>query len=400
MDPQNKNIQALKKLREKSENKVCMDCTTKNPDWCSVNNGVFICLNCAGIHRSLGVEISFVKSAVYDKWSDEQAQMMLCGGNRKAREYFQSKGIDKLSIQQKYNSKVAREYSNQLKQQATKSFDKKPSLSVSSQQEDVEEQVRSAPSVMKSNNDWDFEQEIVKEVQQEEHKYKIVTSNDKTKVYKPKHSSTSSNNNTNSPINKDIFSQDSYERTRQKVNNKSSNIDDDFFNDDNNGTTTNKKQEVDDDDFFNNNDWDNEDDNHQHVKSKQNNNNTNSNNRNNNRTHNYENNSRYAGVSSTPYEVPKTNINNNNADKYKGIGPKGYVNNNNNRGLNSLSNLSLSDLNTSDMAWYLTEQAKDQYQNIAQKTKEVSSYLGDQFQVVSQNMTDWFSQMMEGSDKK
>lgn len=37
--------------------------------WASVNNGILLCLNCSGVHRSFGVRVSFVRSITMDSWS-------------------------------------------------------------------------------------------------------------------------------------------------------------------------------------------------------------------------------------------------------------------------------------------------------------------------------------------
>jgi hypothetical protein len=39
-------------------NTVCAGCTTPNPDWVSLNLGVLLCIECSGVHRSLGVHVS------------------------------------------------------------------------------------------------------------------------------------------------------------------------------------------------------------------------------------------------------------------------------------------------------------------------------------------------------
>eukprot|EP00747_Dinoflagellata_sp_TGD_P025290 gnl/TRDRNA2_/TRDRNA2_131156_c0_seq1.p1 gnl/TRDRNA2_/TRDRNA2_131156_c0~~gnl/TRDRNA2_/TRDRNA2_131156_c0_seq1.p1 ORF type:complete len:540 (-),score=107.01 gnl/TRDRNA2_/TRDRNA2_131156_c0_seq1:195-1814(-) len=63
-------------------NTECADCCSVNPEWASVNQGTLICIACAGVHRSLGVHVSFVKSLRLDSWKPEEIQVFVSkGGN-------------------------------------------------------------------------------------------------------------------------------------------------------------------------------------------------------------------------------------------------------------------------------------------------------------------------------
>ncbi|GAB2280857.1 Probable ADP-ribosylation factor GTPase-activating protein agd13 [Dionaea muscipula] len=81
----------LKDLLIKAENRACADCGASDPKWASANIGVFICLKCCGVHRSLGTHISKVLSVTLDEWSDEDVDsMMEVGGNAAANAIYEA----------------------------------------------------------------------------------------------------------------------------------------------------------------------------------------------------------------------------------------------------------------------------------------------------------------------
>jgi hypothetical protein len=53
-----------------------------------LNNGVFVCLKCAGLHRSFGVSVSFVRSLTIDSWQDKQIEILKRGGNQRFRDFL------------------------------------------------------------------------------------------------------------------------------------------------------------------------------------------------------------------------------------------------------------------------------------------------------------------------
>ncbi|KAK8643244.1 hypothetical protein V6N13_012548 [Hibiscus sabdariffa] len=72
----------LERMLEESGNRVCADCGSPDPKWVSLSIGVFICIKCSGVHRSLGSHISKVLSVKLDEWTDEQVDSLVnLGGN-------------------------------------------------------------------------------------------------------------------------------------------------------------------------------------------------------------------------------------------------------------------------------------------------------------------------------
>ena len=79
----------------------------EGPKWASVNNGIFLCKDCAGVHRGMGINVSFVRSVEMDAWNEVQLKCMTNGGNARVKEFFDRYELTELPLEERYETQAA-----------------------------------------------------------------------------------------------------------------------------------------------------------------------------------------------------------------------------------------------------------------------------------------------------
>ena len=77
------------------DNARCFDCdaSAKADPWVSLNHGTYLCINCAGVHRSLGVHISYVRSLNLDAVTAAEREKLERGGNAAFAAFLEAQGL-------------------------------------------------------------------------------------------------------------------------------------------------------------------------------------------------------------------------------------------------------------------------------------------------------------------
>lgn len=105
----------LKRLRGLQDcgNGLCSDCGRQDNTWASVSHGVFICVICSDVHRSVGTHITKVKGCTGTYlWGPDELEKMKSIGNRGAEELYGSKKISPDATKESKQQFVTAKYQN------------------------------------------------------------------------------------------------------------------------------------------------------------------------------------------------------------------------------------------------------------------------------------------------
>ena len=85
------------------ENNICSDCGAKNPTWLNINWMNLLCVDCSGIHRSLGVQISKIKSLELDIINNDNLDILFLLKQSDINNILEEKLNDSGDLKPKFN---------------------------------------------------------------------------------------------------------------------------------------------------------------------------------------------------------------------------------------------------------------------------------------------------------
>ncbi|KAG0179665.1 hypothetical protein DFQ29_001833 [Apophysomyces sp. BC1021] len=97
----------LSLLREEPSNTRCADCGSSNPEWCSLNLGILLCIECSGIHRGFGTHISKIRSLKLDvaSFTPDMIELLRSIGNERSNDIWDPRNGSNPPCRPKPNSR-------------------------------------------------------------------------------------------------------------------------------------------------------------------------------------------------------------------------------------------------------------------------------------------------------
>ena len=104
-------------IENESSNKECFDCGSKNPEFISINNGVFICKICVTNHNKYPLNISCVIKNDLNLLKEDQLYYLYCGGNKKLLNFitYEYPQLQSLHPEILYKTEAMQYYRQRLK---------------------------------------------------------------------------------------------------------------------------------------------------------------------------------------------------------------------------------------------------------------------------------------------
>ena len=92
----------ISKIKNDKMNSICFDCGAENPVFVSVNNGIFLCDQCATVHMSFPQGISNIENNDLNELPIEDLQFLASGGNTRLNDFI----LDEFPKLENYSQKL------------------------------------------------------------------------------------------------------------------------------------------------------------------------------------------------------------------------------------------------------------------------------------------------------
>ena len=113
----NEKFELIKEILNEEMNQECFDCRKKNPKYISINNAIFLCEDCAQIHKTFPDNISFIIDNNLNLLSNNFLKYLYYGGNRNLDNFinYDYPGLQNYASEILYKTQAMIYYREELK---------------------------------------------------------------------------------------------------------------------------------------------------------------------------------------------------------------------------------------------------------------------------------------------